>query len=358
MISMASVLLDVLPVLVERGRADSLDLPPAESRLEHVGRVDGALGRSRPDQGVELVQEEDHVLGLADLLHHRLEALLELAAILRACHERAEVKLQQALIDEHVGHVVVDDLLGQPLDDGRLAHAGLPDEDGVVLRPPGEHLDDALDLHLPADDGVELSFARQLREIPRELVQDGGLGALLGAGVVLVAQEGQRFLAHLLQPRAQRLEDLGGDALPLLHEAEEQVLGADVVVAELARFFDRKLEDPFGLRGEGNLPEGEGLGKAGEGAFDLSLHGLETEPEPLEDGGGDPFPVPDEAQEDVLRADEIVTEAPRFLSGQDDDPPRPFRKSLEHWSLLPGFARVFLPRQRFSQIISQGGGPS
>jgi hypothetical protein len=53
---------------------------------------------------------------------------------------------------------VVDDLLGQPLDDGRLADPGLPDEDRVVLGPAGEDLDDPLDLRLAPDDRIELAL--------------------------------------------------------------------------------------------------------------------------------------------------------------------------------------------------------
>src|SRR5258708_11026864 len=39
-------------------------------------------------QRVELVDEQHHVLALGDLVHHRLEALLELAAILGAGNDR------------------------------------------------------------------------------------------------------------------------------------------------------------------------------------------------------------------------------------------------------------------------------
>jgi len=40
-------------------------------------------------------------------------------------------------------HVAGHDALREPLDDGRLADAGLADQHGVVLRAPREHLDDA-----------------------------------------------------------------------------------------------------------------------------------------------------------------------------------------------------------------------
>ena len=101
-----AVLLDVLAVLVEGGGADGLDLTARQRRLQHVGGVDGPLGGARADERVQLVQEEDDVLRLADLLHHRLEPLLELAAILGAGHQGAQVELEQALVHQDVGHVV------------------------------------------------------------------------------------------------------------------------------------------------------------------------------------------------------------------------------------------------------------
>ena len=131
-----------------------------------------------------------------------------------------------------------DDLLGEPFDDGGLAHAGLADEDGVVLGAAGEDLDDPLDLLLATDDRVELGLAGELGQVAGELVEDRRLRPLLGPRIVLVAEQGQRLLPDLVEPRAERLEDLGGDGLAFLHQAEEQVLGADVVVAELARLLD------------------------------------------------------------------------------------------------------------------------
>src|SRR2546422_9241394 len=88
-----TVLLDVLAVLVERGRADRLDLAARQGGLEHVRGVDRALGRPGADEGVQLIEEEDDVLRLADLLHHCLEPLLELTPVLRPGDQRTEVEL-------------------------------------------------------------------------------------------------------------------------------------------------------------------------------------------------------------------------------------------------------------------------
>ena len=83
---------------------------------------------------------------LGQLLHDRLEALLELAAVLRAGDDERDVEREDALVGQEVRHVAVDDLLRQPFDDGRLADARLADEHRVVLGAAAEHLLDALDL--------------------------------------------------------------------------------------------------------------------------------------------------------------------------------------------------------------------
>ena len=56
--------------------------------------------------------------------------------------------------------------------------------------------------------------------------------------------------AHGLERDAERLERLGRDALTLVDQAEQDVLGADVVVVEQARFFLRQDHDPSGPVGE------------------------------------------------------------------------------------------------------------
>jgi hypothetical protein len=85
------VALDVLAVLVERRRADRLELAPAERGLEYVRGVDGALRGAGPDERVQLVDEQQAVPGRPDLLDDLLQPLLELAAVLRAGDERADV---------------------------------------------------------------------------------------------------------------------------------------------------------------------------------------------------------------------------------------------------------------------------
>ena len=148
----------------ERRGADAVQLAAGQHRLQQVAGVHRALGRAGADHGVQLVDEEDDLaLRRLHLLQHGLQALLELAAILGARDERAHVERDDALVLEALGHVAVDDADGEPLDDGRLADAGLADQHRVVLGAPGQDLDDAADLLVAADHRVELALARRAR---------------------------------------------------------------------------------------------------------------------------------------------------------------------------------------------------
>ena len=158
------VLLDVLAVLVERRGTDRAQLAAREHRLEEVRRVDGAFGRARSDDRVQLVDEEDDVAGrVLDLREDGLEPLLELAAVLRPGEERADVERPHALALEPLGDVARDDALREPLRDRGLPHAGLADEHRVVLRSPREDLHDAADLLVAADDRDRACRTRRAR---------------------------------------------------------------------------------------------------------------------------------------------------------------------------------------------------
>ena len=165
------VALEVLAVLVERRRADRLQLAAGERRLEDRGGVDRALGGACADEIVELVDEQDDVAALGDLLHHLLQALLELAAVLRAGDERRQVERVDLLVLQQVRHLVRADARGEALDDGGLADARLADQHRVVLRAARQDLHHALDLGLAPDDGVELAVGGELGQVAAELVE-------------------------------------------------------------------------------------------------------------------------------------------------------------------------------------------
>ena len=269
------VLLDVLAVLVEGRGADTAELAAGQRRLEHVGRIHGAFRGPRADQRVELVDEADDLaLRLGDLAEDGLEAILELAAVLRAGHHGPDVEPHQALPLEPLRHVPRHDALGESLHDGRLAHAGLADEHGVVLGPPGEHLDDPPDLLVAPDHGVELAPARQLREVLGIALER--LVLLLGihVGHALGAAHVHQRPVDCLRCHALAREDAGGRARLLLGDADEQVLGGAVLVLEALGLVPGAVQDGFEPRGDVLPPAATHLGELVKLGLHLAPDGL------------------------------------------------------------------------------------
>jgi len=89
------------------------------------------------------------------------------------------------------------------------------------------------------------------------LVYGVGRGARALAALAATAGPGEHaddLVADLLGVRVEVEKDARGDALVLANEAEQDVLGSDVVVAQAQRFAERELEDLLGARGERDLP--------------------------------------------------------------------------------------------------------
>ena len=324
-----AVLLDVLPVLVQRRRADALQLAARQGRLEHVGRVDRALGRARPHQRVQLVDEQHDVAVLGDLVHHRLEPLLELPAVLGARDHRRHVQRQHPMVAQRVGAVAGRDQLGEALDDRRLAHPRLADQHRVVLLAPRQHLHHPLDLLLAADGRVQLVLPRQLRQVAAEVVQRRRLGLLLallrrggrrgarpGLRRHLAAQQPQHLGARLLEVHARVGQHLRRDALLLAQQAEQQVLGPHVGVVQLPRLGHRQLQHLLRPRRVRQVGAGRGRGlPLLDRVLDLLLHFLEIHLQVGQHRGGDPFTLPDQSQQDVLRAHVLVMQTGRLFTG-------------------------------------------
>ena len=210
---------------------------------------------------MQLVDEQHDVLDATHLGHDRLDALLELTAVLGARDHQRQVEDDDAAVAQQVGHLVGDDLLGQALDDRGLADPRLAQQDRVVLGAAREDLDHALDLAGATDDRVQLAFLGELGQVAAEGVEGRRLalraraadrvlggGLLLVLGGVLGAEELEHLLADLLELDVEVGEHLGGDALVLLDQAQQQVLRPDVVVAEVRGLLHGELEHLLGAR--------------------------------------------------------------------------------------------------------------
>ena len=235
-----------------------------------------------------------------------------------------------------------------------LPTPGSPTSTGLFLVRRREHLHHALGLALAADDRVELLLAGELGEVATELVEHQrarrGVRRRAAAGrwssrrpdrcwpdrwAGVAGEQLDDLLADPGEVGAELDEHLGGDALALTDQAEQDVLGADVVVAELERLAERQLEDLLGPRREGDVA-GRRRAALADDLLDLLAHGLEGDAERLERLRGDALALVDQPEQDVLGPDVVVIEEASLLLGQHDDPAGPVGEAFEHVSCLLG----------------------
>jgi len=238
------VLLDTLPVLVQGRGADTAKLTAGQCRLEHVAGVDGSLGRARADQGVEFIDEEnDPACRLCHLPEQGFQPILELAPILGPRHERPQVEGHHLLLFQRFGDVSTDDPLCQSFHDGGLPDTRFADQNRVVLRPAGEHLDDATNLLIATDHRVQFPLLCQVGEVPAVPLERLVLFFRVGIGDPLAAADRLKRGIDGILGHSACSENLHRGAGCVAQDAEQQMLSADVLILQASCLFLCPLED-------------------------------------------------------------------------------------------------------------------
>ena len=359
------ILLDIFAIFIERGGPDALDLAAGQRRLEHVGGVDRAFGTAGPHERVQLVDEEDGVFGAADLVHDRLDPLLELATVFRAGDHHRQIEHDDPPVGQQFRHVPVDHPLGKALHDRRFADAGLAEEHGIVFGAAAEDLDRPLDFFFTADHGVELALPGQFGEVAAEAVEGGRLAfaalrcrlaaAPAGAGRLAaphagslasffhaMAEQVEHLLADVFELEAEVHQHLRGHPLLLAEQAEEDVLGADIIMVEVAGLLHRVFDHLLGPRGLRQLAHRHHVGAALHELLDFHADLPQVDVEVFEHVGSHTAALLDEAEEHVLGADVLVVKPLGFLIGQLHHLASPVCKTLVHdeisWCVRAGHA--------------------
>ena len=186
-----------------------------------------------------------------------------------------KIERDDAAAVELCGNGVIDDRLGDAVDDRGLSDTGLADQYRVVLGAPTEDLDGLLDLVGPTDHRVERAFAGTSGEVGAVCVEHGRIGCCRLRPRALSADRRGDVLAHTLR------EGFGGDAgfgqhspcghVLSEHEREEEVLGVDVGGAGRAGDLVGVEERAARARGDGGGAGVRGFARHRQSRF----HGLD-----------------------------------------------------------------------------------
>ena len=160
------ILLDVLPIFIEGRGAHAMQFSPGQCGLEHIARVHGALRLAGAHHGVQFVHKQnDAALFLRQGFEHRLQPLFKVAPKFRSGQQCTQIQSQYALVLKALWHLTVHNALRQTLNDGRLAHAGLADQYGVIFGSSLQHLNRATNFIVAADNRIQLPGGCALRQI-------------------------------------------------------------------------------------------------------------------------------------------------------------------------------------------------
>ena len=123
---------------------------------------------------------------------------------------------------------------------------------------------------------------------------------------------------------------MSGDAVVFAQQAQQQVFGADVIVVEVARLFDRVLDHFLGSRRLGELAHGDHVRPGLHELLDLQANFAQIDVEVLQHIGADAGTFLDQSQQNVLGPDIFVVEALGFLVGQGHDFSSAIGEPFEH----------------------------
>ena len=177
------------------------------------------------------------------------------------------------------------DAAREPLRNRGLADAGLADEQRIILLPPAQHLNGAVDLGFAADQRIDLAVARLLVEVDAigiervafllRLVTGFGVGLLVGAahrtrfrharplGDAVADVIDRVVTGHVLL-----LQEVGGVALALGEDRDQHIGAGHFLAARRLHVNDRALDDA--------LEAGGGLGIFGTVGDEIVQFGFEV----------------------------------------------------------------------------------
>ena len=145
------------------------------------------------------------------------------------------------------------------------------------------------------------SRASSVRSRPKR-IQRRGLALAFGSALLFLllgffafhacSQQIENFFPDFFQLQAEIHQHLGGHAVVLAQQAQQQVFRADVVVVEVAGLFDGVLDDLLGPRGLRQLAHGDHVRAALDELLDLQADLAQVHVEVLQHVGADAASLP------------------------------------------------------------------
>ena len=143
-----------------------------------------------------------------------------------------------------------------------------------------------------------------------------------------LCERGQ-FFADGGKAQAALVQDFRGEALLFAQQAQQQVLGADVLVIQALGFLGAIRQHALAFVAEGQIHRSGNLLANGGVAFDLLANGFHGRVRPQETVG-QRLVLPQQAQQQMFGLDIRAAELAGLVAREKDHPPRLLRVTLKH----------------------------
>ena len=184
---------------------------------------------------------------------------------------------------------------------------------------------------MTADERVELVLHRRVRQVAAELGEERRF--LHPREGRLFVEERDDVLAYGVEAHPLFHEDRRRHGPLLAQDAQQQVLGADVVVEQPVRFLGGVLEHALGFGAEGDFNRGRDLLAKHGPAFDFLANTFEREVRAGKNAAGQALALANQSEEQVLGLNRDAAELTGLVPREEKNPPRSFRIAFEH----PGY---------------------
>ena len=242
--------------------------------------------------------------------------------------------------------------------DRRFSDTGFTDEDRIVLGAADENLHNPLNLIIPPDDRIELSFFGEFRQIPAVACQGRRCFLRAAFTFLIPAFSGGRrqavpvrvFLDHLhrlihgfSEIHIAAVQKIGSHAVIGLEHAQPQVLGGHIALPHAVGINHRRLDDFLGSRRHFHMHRAFCQFRAFEMHLGKHILCLVIR-DMLLDFRRQPVIFRKQAQEQVLRADILCTDFSSFAARRGQYPLRSFGKASKNWHSTSCISVSVLPR--------------
>ena len=160
------VLLNILPVLIQRRRTDTVQLAAGQHRLQHVAGIHRTVRLTCTDDQMKLINKQnDFAFALAHFLQNSLETFLKFTAILRTSHQSSHIQGKNLFILQSFRNIAPNNPLRKALHSRRLADTRLADQNRIVFCFSRQNANHIPNLRIPSNDGVKFLVSRPFHKI-------------------------------------------------------------------------------------------------------------------------------------------------------------------------------------------------